>query len=214
MYRDRVDELIEMPLIRDALDLNSLPAPSTLCKVFDCLKMAIWRVLLNVSLADLPLEGITGIGASGFERAHASAHYTKRTNLTIQQLKTTLLVDTATNAVLDIHVTTTRKHDTQIAPQVVKRNAKTITVLAGDKGYDDQNLRRLARDHDIRPLIKQREFTSLHKAWNARLDSDLYYRRNMNETVNAAIKQKFGAFVRSRAWWKQFRELVIKCVVQ
>ena len=35
----------------------------------------------------------------------------------------------------------------------------------------------------------------------------------MNETVNTAIKQKFGAFVRSRRWWKQFRELVIKCVV-
>jgi len=69
------------------------------------------------------------------------------------------------------------------------------------------------RDHDIRPLIKHREFTSLHKAWNARLDGDLYYRRNMNETVNAVIKQKFGAFVRSRRWWKQFRELVIKCVV-
>jgi transposase len=33
------------------------------------------------------------------------------------------------------------------------------------------------------------------------------------KTVNAAIKQKFGAFVRSRHWWKQFRELVIKCVV-
>jgi hypothetical protein len=35
----------------------------------------------------------------------------------------------------------------------------------------------------------------------------------MSETVNAAIKQKFGAFVRSRLWWKQFRELVIKCIV-
>jgi hypothetical protein len=35
----------------------------------------------------------------------------------------------------------------------------------------------------------------------------------MNETLNAAIKQKFGAFVRSRRWWKQFRELVIKCIV-
>ncbi|MFC7060064.1 IS5/IS1182 family transposase, partial [Halovenus salina] len=71
----------------------------------------------------------------------------------------------------------------------------------------------LARDHDVRPLIKHREFSSLHKAWNARLDTDLYHQRNMNETVNAAIKQKFGAFVRSRVWWKQFRELVIKCVV-
>jgi IS5 family transposase len=128
-------------------------------------------------------------------------------------LKTTLLVDTATNAVLGIHVTTTQKHDTQIAPQVVKRNATSIPVLTGDTGCDDQKPRQLARNHDIRPLVKHREFTQLHKAWNARFDSDLYHRWKMNETVNAAIKQKFGAFVRSRLWWKQFRELVINCVV-
>jgi IS5 family transposase len=128
-------------------------------------------------------------------------------------LKTTLLVDTATNAVLDIHVTTTRKHDTQIAPQVLKRNTESITILTGDKGYDDQKIRRLSRDHGIRPLIKHREFTSLHKAWNARLDGDLYHQRNMTETVISSLKQKYGAFVRSRVWWKQFRELVIKCVV-
>ncbi len=72
-------------------------------------------------------------------------------------MKTTLLIDTATNAVIDIHVTTTRKHDTQIAAQVVKRNAQSIAVLTGDKGYDDQKLRRLARNYDIRPLIKHRE---------------------------------------------------------
>jgi len=212
-YRDLVDELIEMPRIRDALDLDSIPAPSTLCKAFDRLEMTVWRVLLNVSLGDIPLNGVAGIDASGFERTHASTHYTKRANLTIQQLKTTLLVDTATNAILDVHVTTTRKHDTQIAPQVVKRNADSIAVLTGDKGYDDQKLRQLARDNGIRPLIKHREFTPLHKAWNARLDSDLYHQRNTNETVNAALKQKFGAFVRSRVWWKQFRELAIKCLV-
>jgi hypothetical protein len=73
--------------------------------------MAVWRVLLNISLVDLPVTGVSGIDASGFEWVHASTHYTKRTNLTIQQLKTTLLVDTATNGVLGIHVTTARKHD-------------------------------------------------------------------------------------------------------
>jgi len=35
----------------------------------------------------------------------------------------------------------------------------------------------------------------------------------MTETVNAAIKQKFGAFVRPRRWWRQLQELVIKCVI-
>jgi len=212
-YRDLVDELIEMPRIRAALGLDSIPVPSTLCKAFDRLEVAVWRVLLNVSLADWPLNGVTGIDVCGFERAHASGHYTKRTNLTIQQLRTTLLVDTVTNVVLDIHATTTRKHDAQIAPQVVKRNAAFIAVLIGDEGYDDQELRQFARDHDIRPLIKHREFTPLHEAWNTGLDSDLSHQWKVNETVNAAIKRKFGAFVRSRRWWKQFRELVIKCVV-
>ncbi len=50
-YRNLVDELIEMPRIRDALYLDSIPAPSPLCKAFDRLEMAVWRVLLNVSLA-------------------------------------------------------------------------------------------------------------------------------------------------------------------
>ena len=191
-YRDLVDELIKMPRIRDTLDLDSIPAHSTLCKAFDPLEMAVLRVLLNVSLADLPVTGspvsmrpmlsvsahqklFGGLsmacdfadlvqngfctrpvaplqGAFGSRSCTSPAvsrrnihppnsfsiHYAKRTNLTVQQLKTTLLVDTATNAVLDIHVTTTRKHDTQIAPQVVKRNAASIAVLIGDKGYDNQ----------------------------------------------------------------------------
>jgi len=34
----------------------------------------------------------------------------------------------------------------------------------------------------------------------------------VNETVNAAFKQKLGAFVQSHLWWKQFRDLVIKFV--
>ncbi|QSG16296.1 Transposase, IS5 family (plasmid) [Halapricum desulfuricans] len=82
-YRDLVDELIEMPRIRDVLDLDSIPGPSTLYKAFDRLENAVWRVLLNVSLRDLPVNGVTGIDTSVFERAHISVHYTNRTNLAI-----------------------------------------------------------------------------------------------------------------------------------
>jgi len=212
-HRDLVDELIEMPRIRDALDLDSVPAPSTLCKAFDRLEMAVWRVLLNISLADLPLNGITGIRCFGV-RAGACINSLHEANESHHPAVEDDAVGRYSYQRRSRHSRkTTRKHDTQIAPQVVKRNAGSITVLTGDQEYDDQKLRRLARNHNIRPLIKHREFTPLHKAWNARLDNDLYHRRTMNETVNAAIKQKFGAFVRSRLWWKQFRELVIKCIV-
>lgn len=87
-YRDLVDHLIEMPRVRDAVDIDSVPAPSTLWTAFDRLEMVVWRVLLNVSPADLPLNGATGIDTSRSGRAHTSTHYAKRTNLTIQQSKT------------------------------------------------------------------------------------------------------------------------------
>lgn len=104
-YRTLLDELIEMPRIRNAINLTELPAPSTLCKAFDRLDMAVWQVILDPSVSLLPTNGVTGIDASGFDRSHASNHYTKRAKLTIQQLKVTLLVDTRANAILDLHVT-------------------------------------------------------------------------------------------------------------
>jgi IS5 family transposase len=108
-----LDELIEMPRLRNAIDREELPSPSTSCEAFNRLDMAVWRVLLNLSITLLPTNGVVGIDASGFDRSHASKHYTKRAKLTIQQLKVTLLVDTKANAVLDLHVTTTRKHDSR-----------------------------------------------------------------------------------------------------
>ena len=59
------------------------------------------------------------------------------------------------------------------------------------------------------PLIKHREFSSLHEAWNARSDANLYGQRSQNEAVNSRLKQKYGAFVRLRHWWKRFRELAL-----
>ena len=132
--------------------------------------------------------------------------------MTIQQLKITLLVDTESNTIIDLPVTTTRKHDSQIAPSLIKWNTTDVAVLLGDKGYDDQEIRTLARETGVRPLIKHREFSSLHKAWNARLDTDLYGQRSQNETVNSRIKRKYGAFARSRHWWKQCREPAVGCL--
>ena len=153
-YRTLLDELIEMPRVRSAINLDELPSPSTLCKAFNRLDMAVWRVLLNLSVTLLPTNGVVGIDASGFDRSHASKHYTKRTKLTIQQLKLTLLVDTRANAILDLHVTTTRKHDSKIAPSLIKRNTGEVAILLGDKGYDEQKIRSLARDAGVLPLIK------------------------------------------------------------
>lgn len=88
----------------------------------------------------------------------------KRTELTIQQLKETLLVGTKVNTILDLHVTTTRKHDSKIAPSLIKRTPKGIDILLRDKGYGDQKIRRFACEYEVHSLIKHREFSPLHKA--------------------------------------------------
>lgn len=212
-YEGVVEKLVEEPRVRDALDLEEVPHPTTLVKAFERLEAELWRVFLSASAELLEKNGVVGVDASGFERSHASRHYTKRAKLHIKELKTTILVDTEENAILDVHITASRKHDTQIGPQIVKRASEFIEILLGDKGYDDQDLRELCHELDIRPLIKHREFSNLHKAWNALLDEDLYGQRNQNETVNSTIGRKFDSSVFSRTWYKQFREIIAKCIV-
>ena len=95
----------------------------------------------------------------------------------------------------------------------ISRTAAEVGVLLGDRGYDDQQIRALARENHVRPLIKHREFSSLQKAWNARLDTERYDQRSQSETVNSQLKRKYGAFVRSRRWWTQFRELALARIV-
>ena len=70
----------------------------------------------------------------------------------------------------------------------------------------------LAREIGVRQLMKHREFSSLHKAWNARIDTELYGQLSQNETVNSRLKWKCSVFTISRHWWKQFRELVVGCL--
>ncbi|PTD93889.1 hypothetical protein C9439_05360 [archaeon SCG-AAA382B04] len=36
----------------------------------------------------------------------------------------------------------------------------------------------------------------------------------MNESMNSSLKRKYGSYVSSRTWWKQFIEITVKCLVQ
>ena len=69
----------------------------------------------------------------------------------IKELKITFLVDVRSKAVLDVHMTTTRKHDTKIGTKVVKKSAelgggclsgirdsmtRSLGGFAGSLGYD------------------------------------------------------------------------------
>jgi len=214
-YREALDLLSEMPQIvaEIGFDPGDLPHHSTLVKAFDRLEMKIWRVLLRLSAQLHDTADHAAMDATFFDRETASKHYCRRTNYRVQTLKTTALVDTKTQAVLDVHCTTEKRHDTQIGWQLALRNAGEIASLAADKGYDWQQLREKLREEGVRPLIKHREFRPIDCAHNARIDGSLYGQRALSETVFSTIKRTLGHTVRARAWYREFREIVLMCAV-
>ncbi|MDG5778755.1 IS5 family transposase [Haloarculaceae archaeon H-GB1-1] len=214
-YREALDLLSEMPHILGEIGLEpaDLPDHSTLVKWFDRIKTALWRVLLRLSAQLHEPSGHAAIDATFFDRENASKHYCRRTNYRVQTLKTTALVDTESHAILDVHCTTEKRHDTQLGWQVALRNAGDLASLAADKGYDWMDLREKLREEGVRPLIKHREFRPIDHAHNARIDGPRYRQRAMCETVFSTIKRTLGDAVRARTWYGEFRELVLMCAV-
>jgi len=45
------------------------------------------------------------------------------------------------------------------------------------------------------------------------IDGSLYGQRALSETVFSTIKRTLGHAVRARAWYREFREIVLMCVV-
>jgi len=137
-YCNAFDLLSEMPriLAEIGLEEGDLPHHSTLVKAFDRFKIKLWRVLLRLSSELHDLSGHAAVDATSFHRENASKHYCRWTNYRVQTLKATALVDTESQAALNVHCTTERTHDTQLGWQVACHNAGDLHSLAADKGYD------------------------------------------------------------------------------
>jgi IS5 family transposase len=215
-YRSVIEWLAVADDVRRQLNLTraQLPDHTTVQKAFDELTMAICRRLLQRTTTLHELGDVAAIDASSFDRVAASRRYATRTDYRFRSLKTTILVDCSTGAILDVHCATTKQHDTKIGWQVLKRNLGRISTITADKGYDWDNLRDMLRKNGVRPVIKHREFDSLDRAHNARLDDELYHRRSVVETAFRVLKQRYGDRLASRCWYRQFREFTLKCAVK
>jgi len=215
-YEMIIDRLEVMPPILDVigLDPDDLPDPSTLNKWLDRIEMAVWRVLLRHSAQLHDPSPHAALDATYYERSPASKHYCDRTNYRVQTIEATKLVDTETQAILDVHCTTTREgSDAEVCLQLARRYPGELLSLAADKGYDCNWLREDLRDLAIRPLIKHCINKPYDHAHNARIDDDRYNQRSMTETANSAVKRSYGSAVRAREWYREFREIALMCLV-
>jgi len=206
----------EMPQICREIGLKpaNLLHYSTLCLAFERLEMKVCRVLLHYSAQLHDTGDIAVIDATYFGRSPASRHYCRRTNYRVQTLEATKLVDTETQAILDLYCTTTWEgSDAEVCEQLARRHAGELRVLTADKGYDCNWLREDLRELGIRPLIKHCINKPYDHAHNARIDDELYGQRSMAETVFSSVKRSLSCALRARTWYREFRETALMCVV-
>jgi IS5 family transposase len=215
-YRRLLDILREIPDIVEKLGLSveELPDFTTVCARKQALKMRVWRVLLRLSVNLFDTGEIQAIDSTGLAHRSSSHNYAKRVKGTFESVKTTLLVDCSTRAILDVSCSKNLPHDTQIAWQVLTRNLEQLGTVVADKGFDWDELRHMLREEGIRPVIKHREFYSLDAAHNTRINDKKYHRRSIAESIFFALRKRFGSTIKARTWFGQFREIVLKAAVR
>ena len=145
-----------MPRITAKLGLavDELPDFTTVCTRKQDLEMRIWRVLLRSS-ASLHKSGeVQAIDSTSLAHRSSSHNYAKRVKDIFESVKTTLLVDCNSGAILDVHCSMNLPHDTQIAWQVLTRNLDQLETVVADKGFDWDDIRHKLREEGIRPVIK------------------------------------------------------------
>ena len=208
-YREFAEILQLMPGLAEFLGLKSVPHWTTLNKFFLRMQNAMLAILVELSACAKRVEA--SIDASGYDRHYSSKHYVKRCKMTFGDLKVTKIIDVRSLAVLRIHCTTTRRHDSQIILPLAGRTAAKLLSLHADAGYEAKFIRDSLRSQGIRPVIKHRVFQNIDRAHNARLKG--YGKRSMSECVNSMMKRKYGDFVSSKAWNDQFKEMNLKSLV-
>ncbi len=211
-YRRLLDVLSEMPNIVSKLGLSvdDLPDFTTVCARKQDLKMGVWRRVLRLSTNLFDTGNIQAIDSTSLAHRSASWNYSKRVKDTFESVKTTILIDCQSRAILDVHCSMNLPHDTQIADQLLSRIVDKLETVVADKGFDWDALRQKLREAGVRPVIKHREFYSLDAAHNARIDDTTYHQRSIAESIFFAIRKRFGATLKARTWFGQFREIVLK----
>lgn len=212
-YRETEHFLEVMDSIQHELDLKRVPDHSTVQNAYDRISCWLLRLILKQTANHLESSGILAVDATGFQRRWSSRHYTKRTGMKLKALKVTVLADVGNVPfVRDVHVTTTRLHDTKILPKLIPKNAAGA-MLVGDKGYDDDAIRRQCQKQDLQPLIKHREYGPKDVEANEELDEAGYNHRQKIESLFSSVKRTIGDEVSSRTWYRQFRDIIARMVV-
>jgi len=210
-FAELVDRLSLMPEVCELLGIHpdALPHNTTFYHSTDRYAMYVWRALLRVSAQQLPQSGHVALDSTFFERDQASQYYLQRSGRRVKTIKATTLTDTESLAVIDVHCCIEREHDTKAGPRVVRRNADDLRTVVADNGFQDWHTEYELSGLDLDYLVHHQGSKPLAVAHNAFARANGYTQRWMAETSYSTTKRTQAASLRSRFWYRQFREIVL-----
>ena len=226
-YRDFVKLVEIMGIVQEQLQLDEIPHYSTLCKFSKRVPSTVLNRLFRKACSFMTewkdTTSIVAIDSSGFTPDSASTYYSIRTGKTRHDyLKTTISVDSDHISLLAFHVTNSRRHDSQIAPIILRASnrVKKSRCYVMDKGYDSERIHQLIHENlKSQSMIPIRDWHASYVSGKYRqsmatsFDSTTYGRRNMAETVFSILKRLFGEIIYSRSYRQQVKEIKLKCII-
>ena len=124
-YRDFVQNVEIMGIIQEQLQLNEIPQYSPLFKFSKRVPATVLYQLFRKACSFMTewknASSVVTIDPTGFTPDTSSTYYSVRTGKSRHDyLKTTISVDSDQISLLAFHVTNSRRHDSQIAPIVLR----------------------------------------------------------------------------------------------
>jgi IS5 family transposase len=209
-FTELIDRLGLMPEVCNRLGIHpeALPDPTTFYHSLDRYAMYVWRALLRVSAQQLRQSGHVALNSMFFERDQASQYYLQRQNRTVTTIKATTITDTESLAVLDVHCYIEREHYTKAGPRVVRVPTDDLRAVVADNGFQDWHTEYELSAYDLDYRVHHRGSKSIAVAHNALNQMNGYTQRWMAETSYSTTKRAQDSALRSRFWYRQFREII------
>jgi transposase len=229
LFRLRYRELVELMQIADSLThsmgLSSIPHFTTFQKFaarFPCriLYQLIHAVAKHICQGTLHLS----IDSTGFSLDTSSYHYSRRIRRQERHrsyVKTTMVIDTRTQAVVSVKPRLKLRHDMIDAQPELQKAAKLgqVKTVVADKGYDSEQLLHYIKwELGAKPAISLKYQDKPLNKTHGRLRQNLkryfplkrYHQRSKSETVNSRIKRMFDSTIYARTNHTKRNETLLK----
>ncbi len=222
-YRRFVEVCTENNMQR-MLCIKRIPHFTTIQKFVQRMKKELFEKLVRACTKLLNLKDIVAaIDGTGFSNTNPSHYYQKRIDgkEVKNYTKTVFLSDVRTKLILDVETQSDRTHETTHFKPMVKQLASCLKTMLADKGYDSMSNRKFCWKNNIDVHIPFRQYSktrneinheSKKQMYEKMFNKTIYNQRALAETVNSAIKQTLGGFVRARSASNQQKTVTIKAL--